>query len=288
MTDIRKLLKRLAAEEETLRSSLFLAPCVRGSHVRANVSGLLYTFVPRPRDFEGWGIFQPISEREAQLVREALPERVDEYLKLFPVMRLRLCYRLKDSAWLAYPASESEARLHLSSRQATPVTMHLVTDGMEFEQVYARDVGGEWWFEGLDRRASPLEAESLRDALRSGVAPTVLNLKGLTPEMRACYSLVFRRGELERERELSARQLCLEGRDESRLRSALRFGGGDLHDFSDQGEYWTVGWLARDGQYHTSAIAKSDLTVMSAGICLSGEDQKFDLQSLVGVVEGGW
>jgi hypothetical protein len=68
----------------------------------------------------------------------------------------------------------------------------------------------------------------------------------------------------------------------------LRFGGGDLHGFRDRGEFWLVEWLARDGQLHTSAIAKNDLTVISAGICLSGEDQKFDLQSLVGVVEGEW
>ena len=37
-----------------------------------------------------------------------------------------------------------------------------------------------------------------------------------------------------------------------------------------------------------SAISKRDLTVISAGICLSGEDDKFDLQSLVGVVEKAW
>ena len=36
------------------------------------------------------------------------------------------------------------------------------------------------------------------------------------------------------------------------------------------------------------AIAKSELTVVSAGICLSGRDRDFDLQSLVGVVERQW
>lgn len=287
MTDVRELLKRVAAEEESLRSSLFLAPCVRGGHVRARVYGLLYTFLHSPLDFEGWGIFQPVSEREARLVREAQAEHVEDYLRLFPAMRLLLCYRLKGNAWLAYPASEAEARPRLSSGRVEPVTVHLVLDGREFEQGVARDVGGEWWFEGIDRRASPLEAESLREALRGGIDPSALNLKGLTPEMRACYSLVFRRREMEREKLRLAGQPGFESSGESRLRAALRFGGGDLHDFSDQGDYWVVGWLARDGQYHTSVIAK-DLTVISAGICLSGEDQKFDLQSLVGVVEGEW
>ena len=42
------------------------------------------------------------------------------------------------------------------------------------------------------------------------------------------------------------------------------------------------------GQRHTSAIGKGDLTVISSGICLSGRARDFDLQSLVGVMDGQW
>ncbi len=288
MADIRDLLNRLASEEENLRSRRFVAPCVGGSRVRTSVAGLLYTFEPRPRDFEGWGIFRPVSEREAEVVEEAGLARVTEYLGLFPLMRLRLGYGLRGATWIAYPANESDAWQRFPSQQVRPVPVHLVAEGQEFEQVVARNVGGSWWFEEIDRRASPLEAEGLREALRGGVAPEGVSLKGLTPEMRACYSLVFRRVELERERELQREQRRRGSRDEARLRGALRFGGGDLRGFRDRGDYWLVEWTTRNGELHTSAISKSDLTVISAGICLSGEDQKFDLQSLVGVVEGDW
>jgi hypothetical protein len=285
MADIRNLLKRLAAEEEALRSSLFLAPCVSGGLIFARVQGLSYTFSPRPREFEGWGIFQPVNEREARLVEEAGTARVEEYLRLFPSLRLHLCRRLRGTAWLAYPANEAQARR--LSQPVQPVVLHLVSDGHEFEQVLARSFGGAWWFEAVDRLASPVEAEGLRQALRSAVNPRELKLKGVTPEMRAAYSLVFRREQSERERELKREQQAAACRDAERLRAALRFGGGDLQGFRDRGEFWLVEWLTRDGQLHFSAIAKNDLTVIGAGICLSGEDRKFDLQSLVGVVEGG-
>lgn len=287
MTDVRELLKHLAAEEEALRSCLFLAPCVRGGRVHTRVSGLIYSFIVSPREFEGWAILRPKSEREAQLVEEACLEHISEYLRPFPAARLRLCYRLRGGAWLAYPANQ-QAQASSPSQCAVPLVLRLVRDGREFDQVLARSVNGLWWFEELDRRASPLEAESLRQALRSRVAPTELKLKALTPEMRACYVLAYGRGELARESSLGKSRAAFRETDESRLRAALRLGGGELRSFQDRGEFWLVEWLARDRVLHTSAIAKRDLTVISAGICLSGEDEKFDLQSLVGVVEGEW
>ena len=288
MADIRDLLKRLSEAEDGLRARRFLAPCVRGGRARANVAGLVYTFTPDPRDFEGWGIFQPVDERAARLVAEAELPRVGEYLRLFPRTRLRLACHLRGATWLAYPACESDARRRFPATGARPVALHLVNDGQEFEQATARFVGGAWLYEDADRRADPLDAERLREAWSARAAPDALAWKGLTPEMRACYALVFKREELAREQRRLREARLRRGRDETRLRDALRFGGGDLRGYRDRGDHWLVEWTTGDGERHTSAISKRDLTVMSAGICLSGEDDKFDLQSLVGVVEGSW
>jgi hypothetical protein len=57
-----------------------------------------------------------------------------------------------------------------------------------------------------------------------------------------------------------------------------------LRQHQDRGDYWLVTWATPDGEVHTSAIAKHDLTVLSAGICLSDRDTDFDLASLVGVM----
>ena len=288
MANVRDLLRRLGEAEEGVRARRFLAPCVRGGEVRANVGGLVYTFAPAPRDFEGWAVFQPSDERTARVAEEASLPRVAEYLSLFPSLRVRLAYNLRGATWVACPANAGEARRRFPSLVARPAVVHLVDEGQEFEQVIVRAVGGAWLYEDADRRADPADADRLREAWRIRATPDALEWKGRTPEMRACYALPFRREEAAREQRRLREERSRRGRDETRLREALRFGGGDLGSYRDRGDHWLVEWTARDGDLHSSAISKHDLTVISAGICLSGEDDKFDLHSLVGVVEGAW
>lgn len=69
------------------------------------------------------------------------------------------------------------------------------------------------------------------------------------------------------------------------LDNALLQAGGTLHNYQDRGDFWWVEWSSPKGGRHHSAIAKDDFTVISAGICLSGMDDTFDLQALVGVVD---
>lgn len=59
------------------------------------------------------------------------------------------------------------------------------------------------------------------------------------------------------------------------LAPCVRGGTVRLREFHDRGEYWQVEWTADSGYVHTSAIEKRDLTVISAGICLSGLDRDF-------------
>lgn len=276
MANIRELLAALAAKEDELRGTRFLAPCVRGGTVRLRGGGLVYTFTPEPEEFEGWGIFQPLDEETAQLVEEANAFLIGEYLKLFKQIRLRLAYRIRGQTWLAVAANEADAQQRLGSRKARVI--FLVNDCAQFEQVVARWDGGVCWFEEIDRRADPLDAERMRQALRDKTPPAHLSWKGCTPEMRGCY-VQARQQQKRNQPKLRVRD------DEARLRDALAFGGGQLREFFDRGEYWQVEWTSYGDYVHTSAIEKRDLTVMSAGICLSDRDRDFDLQSLVRVVE---
>ena len=184
--------------------------------------------------------------------------------------------RLQKQTWLAYPVNESDAKQRLG--MAKPVPVHLVSDGVQFDRVIARFDGSSFWFEDSDRRADPLAAEELRKALKKVTPPKKLRFKGMTPEMRTAYDLVARK-------KIEFMKQMQQETDEQRLQEALKMGGGELRSFRDRADYWQVEWVTGDGHRHSSAIAKNDLTVISSGICLSGLDRNFDLQSLVGVIE---
>jgi hypothetical protein len=273
VADIRKILGQLAAKEGQLLNTPFLAPCVRGGMVRTRAGGMVYTFKPKPRNFEGWAIFQPANEKVAAVVEEPSLSQILEYLQLLVPIRLQLACLLQGQTWLAYPVNESDAKQRTGV--AKPVPVHLVTEGSQFEPIVARWDGHSWWFEEIDRRADPLPSEELKTALKQFICPLEVRFKGMTPEMRTVYELVTR----------NIKDFEPKVMDEKRLQRALKMGGGDLQDFRDRDDYWLVEWTSRTGDRHSSAIAKNDLTVISAGICLSGEDRNFDLQSLVGVVE---
>jgi hypothetical protein len=320
MADIRNLLNQIAAQETQLRDTQFLAPCVRGGRVRTSVANIIYTFTPQPQDFEGWGIFQPVDGKIAEVVEEPSLPQLAEYLKLLKPLRLRLAHLLQGQTWLAYPVNESDIQQRLGA--AKPVPVHLVTEAAAFEPIIARFDGSAWWFDEIDRRAEPQPAELLREQLRQGTMPENVRFPGMTPEMLTVYDLALQqteayqlrlqhqrevreqqerqreqrqqrraqrdeqRREQERQSPRGRRQRGSAQGDEGRLWDALHMGGGELREFRDRGEFWQVEWMTRNGDRHTSAISKGDLTVISSGICLSGYDRNFDLQSLVGVIEG--
>ncbi|MBV6623387.1 MAG: hypothetical protein KI793_10685 [Rivularia sp. (in: Bacteria)] len=276
MTDIRKLINQLATEENKLLSTEFIAPCVLKGKVLTRIAGMAYTFIPEPEDFEGWGIFKPINSKQAAFIEEPSLPLICEYLKKFQPLRLRLVYPLQGQTWLAYAVNEADMLQRCG--YCKPVPVHLVSEAVQFEVVIARTDGAAWWFDECDRRGDVMVAQKLREQLQKLTPPQNLRFKGMTPEMRTVYDLVTQQAE-----EFS--DLVRQQRDEKLLQEALKMGGGELQQWSDRQDYWVVEWITSNGEQHTSAISKDDLTVMSAGICLSGEDEKFDLQSLVGVVE---
>ena len=152
----------------------------------------------------------------------------------------------------------------------------MVEEAQQFDVVRARFDGTSFWFESLDASRNPGTAAYLRQQLQQETEPNHLDRPGLTPEERLAYSLCL-------VQETAARQPATAADPARRLREALAQAGAEMVDYLERDDSYRVTYNI-GGQQHVSAVRKNDLTIQVAGICLSGEDQKFDLTSLVGVL----
>jgi hypothetical protein len=174
--------------------------------------------------------------------------------------------------WLAMPAHRGDTRFRIEG----PVPIRLIEEPEPFAVVAARFDGMQCWYDEADPRGDPATAAFLRDALARMVAPEALGRKGLTAEERAAYAMAY-------VPRLATEAEARRDRIEGRLRRALAHAGAVFREYQERGDVYSVAYEV-DGRRHVSAVSREDLSVQVAGICLSGRDRRFDLQSLVGVL----
>ncbi|MCE9546621.1 MAG: hypothetical protein K8T25_14160 [Planctomycetia bacterium] len=298
------LLSRLAEREQQFLDREFLAPVPRGGEVRVGIAGVVCKVRIEPRDFEGWGVFRPASHSEALLVRPATLAERRRYLDLFPLVRLVVCRRAGNQ-WLCCTASFGDRRFTIEG--LVPIEL---SEGVQtFDVIQSRYDGGRFWFDEVDMRHDPGMAAYLRTALAQTLPPIELDRPGLTAEERAAYELNYwaivdpatvgpaagdqadrspQQNPLHRRRSRRPLPGAAEQTHDAdpvrrRLRENLSHAGANLVDYLEHSDTFRVTYSIGGRQY-TSAVDKADLSVQVAGICLSGEDEKFDLASLVGVL----
>ncbi|REJ68215.1 MAG: hypothetical protein DWQ31_08790 [Planctomycetota bacterium] len=298
--NVEDLLNRFAAEEENFLRREFLAPAMRGGSVRVRIGRVACKIQIEPDNFAGWGIFQPTSHTHARLVRRASLSERRTYLDLFPAVRLIVCRR-QGNTWLAAAASGGDSRIRIEGM----APLRLAEEIQVFDCVRARYDGSHFWFDELEMRHDPAAAAYLRTALNHDIAPDELERPGLTGEERAVYELNYWEsvGEEEaadesgrsprspphrrRSRRLRPGEEPVEADPvRRRLRASLSHAGAQLVDYLERSDSFRVSFRVGERSF-TSTVAKEDLTVQVAGICLNGEDAKFDLASLIGVLREG-
>lgn len=264
------LINALARDEAALGGQAFLAPLLEHGRARVRVRGLVYDLhVAGAR--AGWWMCRMLDARRATLADAAQPWQRGEYLALWPALRLVLIEPLRGADWVALAFNPSDALQRFGMRG--PLVVRLVEGGQPFERVLGRVDGATIWYDEPDRRADPAIAEQLRDALAAGCELPALAEAG--PGERAGYALLSQR--------VAAAAAAREAaRVERYLRDALTVGGARLVGYEAVAGGLRVAW-ERGGQRSVTLVSAS-LEVISAGICLSGEDQRFDLASIVGVV----
>lgn len=272
--NINKLLKKTIEAEKDLLKTNFLAPLVSEGEVRTRINGLVYQFQVVGEELrEGWFIFQPLDQYRAQIVCEASLSQRSGYLFQFPIWRGILIRKLKDpsSIWLAYPANLEDSSRRFGIKDLAPV--FFIESVQIFDVIIARFDGANLWYEAPDRKKDPVIAAYLRESLREEVPSQQLKFPNLTLEEKGAYAFL-----IEKEEELRKSFV------QTRLERALGHAQARLVSYIEHPDSYLVTWEAENEQFQT-VVKKDNLTVVSAGICLEGRDQDFDLTSIVGVMK---
>lgn len=269
---IDELLNKLSSEEKEALSQDIFAPYVRGgSQILIRINGIIYKLKTPRFKKDGFGIFRAVGANHARLIREAEPYEVDEYLQLLKKVELILVYKL--GRWLAYPANQNSFKQRFG---VEPKLMSvLAVDNAEMlDTVIARFDGSNFWFESLKFGGDVERKEKLRERLDQQIYSITKTVEsGLTPEELEAFKFAV---QFHKEAHMSDL--------EKRLNNELGKYGAKVDKFVERGENVSVQWKdGRDGATYTSVLRQDNLAVVTAGICLSGGDRVFDLQSLVGV-----
>jgi hypothetical protein len=267
------IIDKLASKQEEESASTFVAPCVHRGRISVSMGGVNMSLRPSDSAFEGWGVFRlRKSTNLADLEREAGRREIAPYLSRLPMCRFRLCFQGLDKTWAGLPYHRGPFESKFGPFK--PVALHLVGEQARFDLVKARFDGTSWWFEGTDRIDIPAVRRAMCESYDSG---KLRQVAGIRPEDEEAFKLAVS--------PVPVLGISCPPTDEERIKRALTRGGGKMLSFVDRGDFWNVVWTSPSGRRSTSSIMKSDMTVMASGMCLSGRDKDFDLQTLVDVVE---
>lgn len=264
------MIAKIAEEEKRLSETTFLAPIVAGGRVRVRVAGIVYE-MKVSTEASGWCILRMTSPGNAELIEPAPLPMVTRYLQLFPRVKLVLVGQF-DKDWWAVAHSTADTRIKLSG----PVPVRLVSGGTNFDTINTRFDGNAFWFDSVDRRRDPAVARSMRQALEKDEKPDDIHVPGMVPQERLAYRMLWLHNHRDDPTEVD---------DRTRIGEALRHAGATLDSirFTGPNQQTAAVRFTVDGREHIVSIRMDDLTIESAGICLSGMDQDFDLASIVGV-----
>lgn len=275
----RELLEKVTAEEVHLRSKQFLAPYASDSKfVVVKMLGANYRFRIVGGHGDGFGIFQPTDPTCARYIKEADPLHCQEYLKLWPRLYLILVYQT-DLGWCGYPHNVAAAKEKIQLNQE--VIVHNVSDVERFDVVAVRYDGVRFWYEEPFVGADPVKAAQLRAAFverqdNYKMTSRLEKIRDTTPEEIKSFELAM----------FSWRQFKRMNTEEQ-LQEMLEMGGAHLENYVVRGKNIDISWRAESGSRFNSLIDRDTFDVVSAGICLNDQDQKFHLKDLAGIIKMG-
>lgn len=276
--NILDLIKDFGEKEDSLHKREFISPVHGNDTVVMKLDGIVFTFGISRRK-PGWYKFRPTKNDRAQKIGEADFMEREAYLKKLPQIRVYSCYR-EDTKIFGFPMKNNKAGL--SHQELVPV--YLPDDQpMDFDRLLCRFDGVNVWFENLDIANDPMKANYLRDCLAVSVLPKNIKFSGLSLEEKASYAVRHKiLLELKKEQERLAEKEKLKT-----LEGQIEFHGGKMLNCTERSDHIEVE-IEVEGQSFRSYVSKDEHHhVVTAGICLDGMDEAYDVTSLISVFREG-
>lgn len=271
MFDVTELIKKVGEKEAAITEQEFVSPIFFNEYVATKIFGIVYKFKIEQKT-PGWYKVKPVDHSLAKTSSIADLSDIDFYLSKLTKIRLTLTLKRKN-VYLAVP--EKSNNLNLPIEQLIPV--FLFDDYvMDFDRIIARFDGSNFWYHQIDPSHDPAKSAYLREKLNKRSSAKTIKFSGLTTEDRIAYIL-----------SLTLTQKEIIDKKKDTIKQDIEHAGGELIKFLEKSDHYRVTYKV-DGHEYTSNISKTqDHKVITAGICLSGEDRKYDLKSLITVMREG-
>lgn len=264
--NILNLISSLGEAEASIDKIEIISPIYDQTIIQTRVKGLVCKF-SIPKTKPGWYRFKPKNMEKATVYSEAGLEDIERYLKALPRVRMVALFK-SDDIYYGVPCSNN---FGFDIKSILPI--YLASDAvLDFDVVFCRYDGQSFWYETNDLKNDFSKSDYLRESFRKLTLVKRIQYPGLMFEEKAAYAFKF---EMDKE--------ILEKMKKKDLEDAVSHGGGKMVGYHEYKDHFKVTFKVDDEEY-TSTISKdSSHEVLSSGICLSGEDKKFDLKSLVSV-----
>ena len=272
MTNVLDLIYRIGEKEARITQQVFISPVFSNTLVATRIDGIVYSFTIPKATENGWYQFQPVDTKKARVMEPANLIEREMYLKYLDKLRVVLVMK-KDGVFYGIPDKANKFGFLIND--LLPVFLNDDTP-MDFDRVITRFDGANIWFDQVDQGNDPAKAEYLRNCMAKVLDPEKLKFSGLTLEERFAYTL-----------RLTVDKKLVIDRTKDGIKKDVEFAGGAFVKFMERSDHFSVTYRV-NGQEYTSYVSKDPVhSVISAGLCLNGNDTRFDLKSLVTVIREG-
>lgn len=259
---IQKILDALYTAEQSCIGTELVTPWIGQQEVLVRIAGIICRLQVEnaPSRFRGYVVLQMESTARAAFVRVATDEEKRLLLDFLPSIRVVLVEPKRMGKWIAFPAHSGQQAQKLEG--ALPIYFVPESSSL-FDEALVRFDGVNFFYDSPSGEDSnqAYRARVLRELLQARRRPDEVKVTGMTPEEKLAYKDAY---------EQPTRKVA----------RSIQKEGGNFLGAESVDDLFVVRYEINNVAYK-SIIRKSDLAVMTAGVCLRTSPDGYDIGSLV-------